>query len=239
MQIIPVIDLQGGHVVHAVRGQRDRYQPIHLNSCLTRSCQLDQVLRDLLQFYPFERVYIADLDAIDGKDQNREALKQLGEQFADIEFWIDDGSQLNEGHSLTCNQRRVIGTESQHQCPTASTLDYILSLDFAQQPLGLEAWFSQSTYWPQTLIAMTLARVGSQRGPDYERLQSLLTTFPERDWIAAGGVRNENDLDQLAQLGISGVLIASALHNGTLTPDVIAEWQAKKYPGKPGYFQQP
>ncbi|MEY4719173.1 MAG: hypothetical protein RL563_1791, partial [Pseudomonadota bacterium] len=84
--------------------------------------------------------------------------------------------------------------------------------------------------------AMTLARVGSQLGPDFERLGRLLAAFPNHDWIAAGGVRDENDIDQLALIGASGVLLASALHNGSLSPEVIAKWQAKKYPGKPGYF---
>jgi uncharacterized protein related to proFAR isomerase len=32
----------------------------------------------------------------------------------------------------------------------------------------------------------------------------------------AGGVRNVEDLLQLKQLGVAGVLVASALHNGTI-----------------------
>lgn len=239
MQIIPVIDLQDGQVVHAVRGQRDHYQPIHFNSHLTGSCQLDTVLRDFMRVYPFERIYIADLDAIRSKGDNRKALNRLSHEFSELEFWIDDGRQLAQASDRAANQRCVIGTESQHQVPAISECDYILSLDFAQQPLGRHEWFVQAAYWPNTLIAMTLTHVGSQLGPDFERLQQLIENFPEHHWIAAGGVRHEKDLEQLHNLGVSGVLIASALHNGSLTADVIAKWQAKKYPGKPGYFQQP
>lgn len=239
MQIIPVIDLKDGQVVHAKRGQRDHYQAIHRNSQLTHSSQPDQVLRALLEFYPFQCLYIADLNAITGKGHHREAILQLSHEFPATEFWIDDGSQLDENPKLAMNQRQVIGTESQHTYPKASQRDYILSLDFAQHPLGLDAWFSEKRYWPKTVIAMTLTRVGSQLGPDFERLKQLMTTFPEHNWIAAGGVRDENDLERLSELGVSGVLIASALHNGALSPETIAKWQAKKYPGMPGYFQQP
>jgi len=222
-----------------MRGERDHYQPIHRNSKLTQSSQPETVLNDILQFYPFERIYIADLDAIRGKGYNRDALKRLAIEHSDLEFWLDDGRQLTDSFDLEANQRCVIGTESQTNRPTPITADYILSLDFADQPLGLEAWFSESTHWPKTLIAMTLKRVGSQQGPDFERLRHLMDAFPDHQWIAAGGVRDEKDLERLDDLGVAGVLLASALHQGQLTATTIAKWQAKKYPGKPGYFQQP
>ena len=34
MQVIPVIDLSGGRVVHARRGQRELYQPLRSNLCV-------------------------------------------------------------------------------------------------------------------------------------------------------------------------------------------------------------
>ena len=62
MQIIPVIDVMGGIVVHASGGDRAHYQP--LKSILTSSCDPFEVITDLLAWHDFKKVYIADLDAI-------------------------------------------------------------------------------------------------------------------------------------------------------------------------------
>jgi phosphoribosylformimino-5-aminoimidazole carboxamide ribotide isomerase len=45
-----------------------------------------------------------------------------------------------------------------------------------------------------------------------------------RKVFAAGGVRSEKDLADLAKAGVSGALVASALHDGRLTAPVIARF---------------
>lgn len=62
MQIIPVIDVMGGIVVHASGGIRDQYQP--LQSVLTSSCEPIEVISELLARYKSKIIYIADIDAI-------------------------------------------------------------------------------------------------------------------------------------------------------------------------------
>jgi phosphoribosylformimino-5-aminoimidazole carboxamide ribotide isomerase len=64
---------------------------------------------------------------------------------------------------------------------------------------------------------MTLARIGSDLGPDEDQLRDLRRRAPRHDLFAAGGVRDATDLSRLALLGAAGVLLASALHNGSLT----------------------
>ena len=48
-------------------------------------------------------------------------------------------------------------------------------------------------------------------------------------FYAAGGVRDKTDLEQLAAAGYVGVLVASALHNGRLGKDDIAELMKDEY----------
>ena len=43
-----------------------------------------------------------------------------------------------------------------------------------------------------------------------------------RSVIAAGGVRNEADIRALSSLGIAAALVATSLHDGTLTPEQLA-----------------
>ena len=77
--------------------------------------------------------------------------------------------------------------------------------------------------WPEFVIAMTLARVGSGAGPDIDRLAALRAAAPGRKIFAAGGVRDFSDIESLALAGIRGALVATSLHDGRLGPDDIAK----------------
>ncbi len=235
MRIIPVIDLKDGQVVHAVRGAREHYQPIHLNSRLCASSDADDVIESFLRLYPFDCFYCADLDAICGHGNHTSVIQKLLKKHPDIEFWLDNGTQLAQIQTAQANLKHVIGTESQLAEPSRVEQDYVLSLDFKQDAMGKRAWFERSEFWPQQIIVMTLGRVGSQGGPDFEKLTELSSLHPEKNWIAAGGVRGPDDLKQLANLRISGILIATALHSGAISTNEIAKLHAKKYPGEPGY----
>jgi phosphoribosylformimino-5-aminoimidazole carboxamide ribotide isomerase len=69
---------------------------------------------------------------------------------------------------------------------------------------------------------MTLARVGASKGPDVERLQAVARRAGGRRLYGAGGLRGADDLTRHAGLGVSGVLVASALHDRRLGPADIA-----------------
>jgi phosphoribosylformimino-5-aminoimidazole carboxamide ribotide isomerase len=64
---------------------------------------------------------------------------------------------------------------------------------------------------------MTLGQIGTDRGPDFDRLAAYRQRFGEKDFVAAGGIRNKQDLTHLQQTGIHHALIASALHSGAIT----------------------
>jgi len=224
MQIIPVIDLKDGLVVHAVRGDRSQYQAIDQNSLITDSSEADIVVANLLKIKDFKRIYIADLNAICGLGNHSVLINQLLSRYPEIEFWIDDGSELADCQSYPAsNYKTVIGTESQNQPVNQLDADLILSLDFKQdQAAGHGEWFNSNQFWPKQIIVMTLNRVGSQLGPDFEKLTNLRRNHPDKTIIAAGGIRHLADLQQLKHLGIDAVLIASALHNRRLTADDLA-----------------
>lgn len=217
MQIIPVIDLKAGVVVHAVRGDRQYYRPIHHISRLTAASDPRQVIAALLALHPFQRFYLADLDAIQGLGSHDREIGELLAAYPQLEFWVDNGCRLTPGAALrtAANQVVIIGTESQPQA-AACPEDCILSLDYRQQATGDPAWFRDAGYWPRRLIVMTLQRVGSDSGPDYELLAELSSTHPDRQFIAAGGVRDGRDLQRLAAMGMHGVLLATALHQGRI-----------------------
>jgi len=68
------------------------------------------------------------------------------------------------------------------------------------------------------VIVLDLARVGSGEGIDITFLKKMLEEL-ELEVFVGGGVRDLNDLVELNSLGFSGVLLATALHSGSITRD--------------------
>jgi phosphoribosylformimino-5-aminoimidazole carboxamide ribotide isomerase len=68
---------------------------------------------------------------------------------------------------------------------------------------------------------MSLTRVGSSQGPDLAKLNQFCKNYPDKQFIAAGGIRNIDDLLTLKRLGVNQALIASALHSCTISRDNI------------------
>jgi uncharacterized protein related to proFAR isomerase len=77
---------------------------------------------------------------------------------------------------------------------------------------------------------MDLTRVGTDTGPDVERLKSVLGVASGRAVYAAGGVRNARDLAAIAALNAQGAVIATALHSQAITQNEIAALQGGRRP---------
>jgi len=229
-EVIPVIDLMGGSVVHARAGERDRYRPIV--TPLAASCEPADVVRGLLALHPFRSLYIADLDAIQGRGDHVAAVRVLKAAFPGVAFWVDAAfaGECSCRRFLGCGMGRlVLGSESQpgtHLLEVLAGEDgVVLSLDFrGEARLGPAELFERRELWPRRLIVMTLAAVGGEGGPDYSRLGEVLATADGREVYAAGGVRGVGDLERLAGMGCAGVLVASALHDGRITAAELARF---------------
>jgi phosphoribosylformimino-5-aminoimidazole carboxamide ribotide isomerase len=226
LEIIPVIDIKGGKAVHAKQGLRERYAPL-----ATRLCpegDPGQLACALLSLYPFSTIYLADLDALMGRGSNLPMMRNLVGRFPETVFWIDQGLPAM---GFRAYAKRpwipVVGSESLSD----SVLEYlslrstrmILSLDFTSAGLnGPGVLLESDALWPESVILMNLDSVGGGEGPNWERLSYFKSRWPERQFIAAGGVRHEEDLKRLADLGFSSALIASALHRETVDATSIA-----------------
>ncbi len=69
----------------------------------------------------------------------------------------------------------------------------------------------------RTFLLLDLARVGMNAGPGTEPLcGELRRRYPDIELLVGGGVRNRDDMRRLEDAGADGVLVASALHDGTL-----------------------
>lgn len=230
MRIIPVLDIMGGLVVRGVMGERRAYRPIE--TALSAGADPVAVAKGLAGLGDFPAFYVADLDAIEGRPPNAAALSALGEAFPDTEFWVDAG--LKTAAEAECMQQAacriaVMGTESIADAAVLAALTrperVILSLDFRGDAfLGPPEILQDADLWPDRIIVMTLARVGSGAGPDLERLGAIVARAGGRAVYAAGGVRGPDDLEVLQQAGIAGALVSTALHDGRLSPEALGRF---------------
>lgn len=238
MQIIPVIDLLNNVVVHAKRGQRQHYQPIQ--SQLTSSSAPLDIANAVLELYPFQTLYIADLDAICGTGNNDAVIEAISQAQPKLTIWLDCGIGQMNARALYIggNIRPVVGSENILNLQDYRAISYAcqskhaLSLDYiTSSAMGIAELHNSAIFWPDDTICMALNAVGSKQGVDIERLKMLIKMNSARKspsrLYAAGGVRNLADLQALASMGLAGALVATALHNGKLsTTDISSMHQA-------------
>ncbi|CCE24112.1 HisA/HisF-related TIM barrel protein [Methylotuvimicrobium alcaliphilum] len=228
MQIIPVIDLKDHHVVHAVKGNRAEYVPVRSSLC--KEPDIDRVIEAFLSLYDFKMFYIADLNAITACESVHQSfLLDVFRRYPDRQFWVDSGNHAVQRYFQGfANYLPVIGSESLIDDDVEHierlSEDFVLSLDYsANGRLGSSLIFDNPKLWPNAIIIMTLAQVGSELGPDFAKLDYYCREFPEKRIIAAGGIRHKQDLVELQKIGVNDVLIASALHSGALSENDIKQ----------------
>ena len=237
VQIIPVIDIKEGIVVRGVAGERAVYRPVE--SCLTDSHQVVDVAHALRETFGVSRLYVADLDAIGGRPPHVELYRQL--RAVGFELFIDAGlrSVVSAQALVDLGITNIIaGLETLTGPDLLSDLitkvgeeRLIFSLDMQQgRPLLAE---DAAENWPdepfaiaklayaagvRRMILLDLAAVGVGSGPAALPLcERVRGEFPDCEIITGGGIRGVNDLIELKRRKIDGVLIASALHNGSIT----------------------
>lgn len=256
MRIVPVLDIMGGNVVHARRGERARYEP--LRSPLVHGCEPVAVARALCAAARTGSMYVADLDALAGAPVD---VATLGALSAVAELWADAGATtISRADALARAgvARNVIGTESlgagspgpappddewqftsrapksnaklpdkPHAARLAPTP--VLSVDLRDGRLisrdpdlaGREPAAAAplaTALGVREVLVIDLARVGSGSGPPLQAVAELATALPGLDVYAGGGVRNDDDLRALEAAGAAGALVATALHEGRVTP---------------------
>jgi len=227
-EVIPVIDLMGGLVVHARFGDRAHYRPIRSRLC--DSARIEDVVPALLGLFAFRRLYVADLDALQGRPWQLSTIDALRRVAPKLPLWIDAG--IRDGQDLSPVAERgtpVLASETLTAaaaerllaaCPTA-----VLSVDYrGERLLGEPRLLERPQHWPANVIAMNLARVGSGLGPDLGLIRALRRLAPRSRVFAAGGVRSALDLRRCREAGASGALVASALHDGRIAAPDLAQF---------------
>ena len=233
-EIIPVLDLMHGQIVRGIAGRRESYQPIQ--SQLLDSARPLEVANTFQSQLGLERVYLADLDAIQHDQPDWDTLDAL--VAAGHRLLVDAGPR-NTDRAVRLIEHQVdsvvAGLETLDRPELIAELveavgnrQLVLSLDLKNgqpmidagtwpdpTPLGLATMAVEMGI--QRMIVLDLAGVGTQDGPPtLELCRQIRRRFDEIELITGGGIRDLDDISAAANAGVDAVLVASALHDGSL-----------------------
>ncbi|MCI0639496.1 MAG: HisA/HisF-related TIM barrel protein [Gemmataceae bacterium] len=245
IQIVPVLDLLGGQVVRGMAGRRQEYRPIVSRLCT--SSEPLPIARAFRAQFGLDTLYLADLDSIlfqpseprpsgSGKAPALSLYRELQ----------DDGFTLcvDAGVRDAASARPIAEAGVDTIVAGLETLDgpatlrelvqyygaerIVFSLDLKEgKPLAAPNWGSDPQRIAETalgcganrFIVLDLARVGVGCGTGTEAICAWLSKrWPDLRVTAGGGLRSIDDIQRLAQCGVSTALVASALHDGRITP---------------------
>lgn len=215
---------------------REQYQPVQ--SILCDSAEPIHLARAFREQLGLEELYIADLDAIQGRGQasHRDMITTLAREEG-FHVLLDAGvtdEAAARGWLALGVDKVVVGAETLKTWETLQKLpsrlpveNLVFSLDMrgghilsrcpelaALEPLAALEQL-QASGW-QEIILLDLERVGSGRGVDRELVGKIRAKFPRISMILGGGITGMEELLALKKLGVSGTLMATALHQGKL-----------------------
>ena len=236
MQIIGVIDLKDGMAVHARRGLRDTYAAVQRSAGARIDGRALTLARHYVETLGLTDIYVADLDAITSRAPQLAAIRELTTAGASL--------QVDAGIAHSDDARRivdagagaiVVGLETLPSFNALADICHgcqrpvIFSLDL-REGVPVTGGIGSAAHTPETIAAqavrdgvqsivvLDLARVGAGRGPDVSLLRRVRAAVPHTPVFAGGGIRDLQDLQQLARIGCAGALVATAIHEGRLSP---------------------
>ncbi|MCA9122387.1 MAG: hypothetical protein H6822_17810 [Planctomycetaceae bacterium] len=247
MKILPVIDLKGSQVVRGVGGQRASYQPVRSN--LDCDATPRSVAKAFSRQLGFRSSYVADLDAISGDQPNWCAYDAIAS--AGLRMIVDAGMKNSEQATQSIDRWHasdwcdgiVVGLETLESEQDLRALFDAIGVAQAVFSLDLRGGSPLTTIsdWAeadpiklvekvvsvgfQRVILLDLSSVGSGRGVSAQNLcNAVRIEFPNIEITSGGGVRSRRDLVKLSKSGCDLALVASALHNGQLTKEDVADF---------------
>jgi phosphoribosylformimino-5-aminoimidazole carboxamide ribotide isomerase len=245
MRLIPVIDLLDDHAVHAIKGTREHYLPVQSVLCDTSDpLALAAAFRDRLTL---NEIYIADLNAIQGFSRMRhqsligdlchiERMRIiLDAGISDVEkaqAWLDQGV-----HKVVIGSETLGALDDLQNIPSRiEPHRLVFSLDFKNGQIlsrchllasmtPMEALNQLQLAGWREIILLDLHRVGSRDGVDAALVAKAHECFPDLHLLVGGGIAKPQELVELKSIGVAGILVATALHNGAINAQHISRFQ--------------
>jgi len=238
LKLIPVIDLLNSIVVHAVAGKRDEYLPV--KSILCKSPSPTEVATAFKSKLGFKDLYIADLTAILGGKPSFDTIRGVKEE-TNLRLLVDVGikSLRTASRIIDCGVSKVIiGTETMADLSLVREVvgmlgkeKVVVSIDMKEDRILSRSTTIRSTsplklaktlegLGVNRIILLDLAKVGRKGGANINVIEEVLPEVA-MEVIVGGGIHSVEELKKLRRLGVSGALLATALHTGEISKDIL------------------
>ncbi len=232
MIVYPAVDLRGGRVVQLVGGRPE-------DECVSLPDPV-AVARHWVED-GFRALHVVDLDAALGTGSNRDAIQAI---LAAVDVPVQVGGGVRDDDTadalLDAGAARVIvGTRAVEDRPWLEALAtrwpgrIVVAADIRDglvvtrgwtEGTGLEAAALLEHLAPLPLagiLVTDVSREGRMQGVDADRFAALVAAT-HHPLLASGGIRDIDDLHELARRGVAGAVLGMALYTGAIDPRATA-----------------
>lgn len=238
MQIFPAIDLRDGKVVRLLKGDYNK-MTVYSENPLEIAQQFEEAGAEYL--------HVVDLDgAKDGTTPNFAAVRDIIEG-TDLKVEIGGGIRNEEiitEYAQIGALRVIIGTMAiQNPEFTARMIkkygrNVAVGVDIADGKVAIHGWTevtetsvdeifeSLIEVGVKTIICTDISKDGAMQGTNVELYRHLIREYGGYvDIVASGGISTDEDLKDLAEVGLDGAIIGKALYTDAIDlADAIAKY---------------
>jgi len=235
MEIIPAIDISDQKCVRLFKGKKGTEKVYYENPI--------DALKFWMDVEEISRLHFIDLDGAWGSNKNKALLKRMIKIAKDeIKIQIGGGIRtLNAAKGIIQlgADRVIIGTMAvinpdkiKELAQIIGSEHIIVALDYRDGKVSTHGWTHQTDKSPFTfgkkiaklgagyILFSAIEADGAFAGPDFLNIEKMVNSI-NIPLYAAGGIRNEKDLDKLNKIGVHGVIIGRAFYEGKLDPNIV------------------
>lgn len=237
IQIIPAIDIIDGKCVRLTQGDYSQKKTYNENPLEVAKSFEDAGIT---------RLHLVDLD---GAKQKRIVNHKVLETIAtrtNLHIDFGGGVQSDEMIAIAFNSgaKQVTGGSVAVKNPnlfenwlkTYGGDKIILGADARDEKIAISGWEEATTTsiydfvgeyiqkGAKYTISTDVAKDGLLQGPSFDLYKNLQEQFPELHIIASGGVATFEDIVQLNDMNIFGVIVGKAIYEGRITLKQLAEF---------------
>ncbi|MEL6254842.1 MAG: 1-(5-phosphoribosyl)-5-[(5-phosphoribosylamino)methylideneamino]imidazole-4-carboxamide isomerase [Bacteroidota bacterium] len=235
-KIIPAIDLIGGKCVRLEKGDYGKKKVYNEDPV--------EVAKEF-EAAGIKYLHLVDLDgAKAGKPVNLTILEKISSQTAlevdfgggikakeDLEAAFNAGAkQINVGSAAAKEPQKFHSWLKEYQNDRI-----ILSADVREEKIAIHGWQTQTAIdlydfvsenlkaGIQTAVVTDISKDGMLEGPAIPLYKKLMKQFPALNLVASGGVSGKEDVEELRQMNIYGIIIGKAIYEGKIKLEELIE----------------
>jgi ornithine carbamoyltransferase len=154
----------------------------------------------------------------------------MGDEHERVQRLLDlEPYRLDDALRAAGVARVMIGTAAFGETPLAEFGDVVVAVDVSDGIVRTRGWLGSSGLTTREalercveagvtkVLCTAVARDGTADGPDLELLREARSLFPG-ELLAAGGIRDDSDVEEVAALGVDGCVVGRAWLEGKVSP---------------------